>query len=418
MSNSLGKKKLALPIKILISMALGGTLGLIVGPKIVAIGFIGDIFMRLLKMCIYPLILLSVISGISQVADVTRLKKVGITFVIYWASSSIIAAFTGIGFASFMQPGKGLNLADAGTAMEVTKPDILGSFIGWVPQNPFNAMAEGNVIQIIVFAIIFGIVLAVAKSTESGRIVSRGVDALNDIIGKVVGWVISLAPYGVFALTAVMTGTLGAVVIGGIAKMIITLYMALAFMLIVIYPLILKFVCKVNPIKFYRNIYPVMLMAFSTCSSAATLPVTMKVTKERLGVPDDMVNLIAPPAATINMHGAAAEHPLYIIFAAQMFGMSLSLPDILILVVLGVIMSAGAAGMPGSGVMMCAIMLNIMGLPLTMIPWLTGVYFLIDMVTTTMNVAGDTVGMVTVASRLNELDRNTFNSNKEAFVQS
>lgn len=418
MNNSLGKKKLALPIKILIAMALGGTLGFIVGPKIVAIGFIGDIFMRLLKMCIYPLILLSVISGISQVADVTRLKKVGITFIIYWASSSIIAALTGIGFATFMKPGNGLQLAEAGTAIEVTKPDILGSFIGWVPQNPFNALSEGNVIQIIVFAIIFGIVLAVAKNTESGKIVSNGIDALNDIIGRVVAWVISLAPYGVFALTAVMTGTLGLVVIGGIAKMIITLYMALAFMLVVIYPLILKFICKVSPIKFFKNIYPIMLMAFSTCSSSATLPVTMKCSKERLGVPDDMVNLIAPPAATINMHGAAAEHPLYIIFAAQMFGMTLSLPDILILVVLGVIMSAGAAGMPGSGVMMCAIMLNIMGLPLTMIPWLTGVYFLIDMVTTTMNVAGDTVGMVTVATRLGELDSDIFYSSKASYAQS
>lgn len=370
-----------------------------------------------MPLCIYPLILLSVISGISQVADVTRLKKVGITFVAYWALSSMAAAFTGIAFATIFKPGVGIDLGSVVETSEIVKPDILGSFIGWVPDNPFKSLTEGNVIQIIVFAIIFGIILAVSKNTEAGQFVAKMVDSLNEIIASVVGWVISLAPIGVFALTAVMTGTLGLTVIGGVAKMVGTLYGALFFMLLVVYPLILKFACKVSPIQFFKNIYPVMLMAFSTCSSSATLPVTMKAAKERLGVPSDMVNLIAPPAATINMHGAAAEHPLYVIFAAQLFGVQLSLTEILILVVLGIVMSAGAAGMPGSGIMMCTIMLNIMGLPLTMIPWLTGVYFLIDMVTTTMNVAGDTVGMVTVATRLGELDLDLFNSEKGLMEQ-
>lgn len=414
MSEPTAKKKLALPIKILIGMALGAVIGLVVGEKIAAISFIGDVFMRMLKMCIYPLIALSIVSGISQVADVTRLKKVGITFAIYWVASSAIAALTGITFASLMKPGVGIDLSgSAEVATEVAKPDILGSFVGWVPNNPFESLATGNVIQIIVFAIIFGIILATAKNTESGAFVAKMVDALNDIIGLVVGWVISLAPYGVCALTAVMVGTFGLEVMGGIAKMLITLYCALAFMLLVIYPLIMKFVCKVSPIKFFRNVYPVMLMALSTMSSSATLPVTMKCTKERLGVPEDIVNLVAPPAATINMHGAAVEHPLYVIFAAQLFGVDLSLPEILILVALGIVMSAGAAGMPGSGIMMATIMLEIMGMPLTMIPWLTGVYFLIDLVSTMMNVTGDTVGMVTVAHYLGELDRDTFYAKKE-----
>lgn len=417
MSEPSAKKKLALPVKILLGMAIGAVAGLILGDKIAAISFIGDVFMRLLKMCIYPLILLSIISGISQVADVTRLKKVGLTFAVYWVASSALAALTGIGFATLMKPGVGIDISNAEAVEAVAKPDILGSFVGWVPNNPFESLATGNVIQIIVFAIIFGIILATVKNTESGCFVAKMVDSLNDIIGRVVGWVISLAPYGVCALTAVMVGTFGLQVMGGIAKMLITLYCALAFMLLVIYPLIMKFVCKVSPVKFFKNVYPVMLMALSTMSSSATLPVTMKCTKERLGVPDDIVNLVAPPAATINMHGAAVEHPLYVIFAAQLFGVRLSLIEVLVLVSLGIVMSAGAAGMPGSGIMMATIMLEIMGMPLTMIPWLTGVYFLIDLVSTTMNVTGDTVGMVTVARFLGELDRETFNAKKDDFVR-
>lgn len=416
MSEAKGKKKLALPIKIMIGMAIGVAAGLILRDKVAYISFIGDVFMRLLKMCIYPLILLSIISGISQVADVTRLKKVGIAFAIYWVVSSALAAFTGITFATIMKPGVGIDVSGVEAAAAVEQPDILASFVGWVPDNPFASMADGNVIQIIVFAVIFGIILAVSKNTEAGAFVSKMVDSLNEIIGNVVAWVISLAPYGVAVLTADMVGSFGLEVIGGIAKMLVTLYLALAFMLLVIYPIFMKFICHVSPIKFFQNIYPVMLMALSTMSSSATLPVTMKCSKERLGVPGDIVNLVAPPAATINMHGAAVEHPLYVIFAAQLFGVQLTLPEILILVSLGIVMSAGAAGMPGSGIMMATIMLEIMGMPLTMIPWLTGVYFLIDLVSTTMNVTGDTVGMCVVANALGELDRDVFNAHKDAFV--
>lgn len=234
------------------------------------------------------------------------------------------------------------------------------------------------------------------------------IDALNDLVIRIVGWVISLAPYGVFALIANITGTLGVTVIYGLGKLLLTQYVAYATMIVIVYPLVLKFIAKVNPIQHFKNIYPAMLLAFSTASSSATLPLTMKVTKERAGVPDDMVNLIAPPAATINMHACAAEMPIYAIFAAQIYGIDLPFTSLLVIICLGIIMAAGVAGVPGGGIIMSAVLLQVMGLPLDMVPWIAGIYYLIDMPNTMLNVTGDTVGMVTVASLMDELDLKTF----------
>lgn len=406
------QKRLALPVKILIAMILGGIVGFFAGPQISKIAFVGDIFVRLLKMCIYPLIFFSIISGISQVTDMKRLGRVGGCFFIYWCVSSAIAAFIGLAWGLVLKPGAGIELAEKAGVPVISDTNIMASFINWIPNNPFASLANGDVIQIIVFAIISGIVLAGCKETSFGKTISDGVNALNELVSKIVALVINLAPFGVFALSANLTGTLGGTVIGSLGKMLLCIYLAMGTMLLIIYPIFIKTIGKLSPIRYFKNIYPVLVMAFSTCSSSATLPVTMKVSKERLGVPEDMVNLIAPPAATINMHGSALEMPIYAVFAAQLYGINLPLSSMLLIIFLGMIMSAGAAGMPGSGIMMIAILLEILGLPLTIVPWIAGVYYLIDMPSTTMNVTGDTVGMTTIASVLNEIDRNTFNAPK------
>jgi Na+/H+-dicarboxylate symporter len=214
----------------------------------------------------------------------------------------------------------------------------------------------------------------------------------------------------VFALISNITGTLGAIVLAGIGKMLITQYAAYLTVIVVVYPIILKFIAKVNPVQHFRNIWPAMALAFSTCSSSATLPLTMEVTKKRAGVPDDMVNLIAPPAATINMHACAAEMPIYAVFAAQIYGIDLSLGQLMAIVPLGVLMAAGVAGVPGGGIIMSAVLLQVMGLPMDIVAWIAGVYVLIDMPNTMLNVTGDTVGMVYTAARLKELNREVFNT--------
>lgn len=410
MTEKTAKKEIGLPLKILIAMVLGAALGFVIGEKASYIQFIGDVFIRLLKMCIYPLIFVSIINGISQVADMSRLKKVGGYFLVYWAVASTLAATMGLIWAFIIKPGVGINLGSK--EVPVVDVDLLQSLVNWVPNNPFAAFSEGNILQIIVFALICGLILATFKDTEHGKRLFNLFDSLNEFFTRIVGWVISLAPYGVFALVANITGTLGSTVLYGLGKMLMTQYLAYGTVIVIIYPIILAFIAKVSPLQHFRNIYPAMVLAFSTCSSSATLPLTMKVTKERGGVPEDMVNLIAPPAATINMHACAAEMPIYAVFAAQIYGIDLPFTSLLVIIALGIIMAAGVAGVPGGGIIMSAVLLQVMGLPLDIVPWIAGIYYLIDMPNTMLNVTGDTVGMVTVASLMKELDLGVFNANK------
>lgn len=403
-------RRVNLAAQILIGLILGAIAGFIFKERVAVIKPLGTIFLRLLKMTILPLVFFSIAAGVSSIADLQRLKKVGATFIGYWAFASALAGCLGLVWAFIIRPGQGI------TMPTVEKPDInvnlLDSVINWIPDNAMAAFSQGNFIQVIVFALFAGITIALISNTKGGKLLADFFQAGADMMGKMVGIILKVAPIGVFALISNVTGTLGSLVLKGIGKMLITQYVAYGTMLLVVYPILLRLVAKVNPWQHYRNIYPAMALAFSTQSSSATLPLTMECTKNRAGVPEDMVNLIAPPAATINMHAVAAEMPIYAVFASQIYGINLGFLDLLTIVILGVIMAAGCAGVPGGGIVMSAVLLQVMGLPMDIVPWIAGVYILIDMPNTMLNVTGDTVGMVYTASKLGELDIGVFNATK------
>lgn len=411
------ERKLGLASWILIAMIVGTAAGWIFKGSFDTWGKvttpIGDIFIRLLKMGIAPLVFFSITSGISSVADLKKLKKVGSTFIIYWIIASLLAAAAGVIWAYIIQPGVGIELAEQ-EGFQRESVSIVQSVVNWVPDNIALAFTTNNIIQIIIFSIFLGVAItAIPDSSPIKEPVQKFFEYGNHIIMMVIEYVMKLAPIGVVCLMANVTGSLGNDVLTGLTKMLATQYIAYATLVLIIFPFILLVIAKVNPLKHYLNIYPAMLLGFSTCSSSATLPVTMKCTYERAGVPEETVKLLAPPAATINMQACAAEMPIYAIFAAQLFGLDLGIGQILIISLLGVIMAAGVAGVPGGGIMMAAIMMETMGLPLTIVPWVAGIYRLIDMPNTMLNVTGDTVGMVTTASLLGTLDRDTFNSLKK-----
>ena len=404
---STGKKSLSLPVQMLIGMALGVAAGFLLKENVTYISWIGTMFVRLLKMCVYPLVLLSIICGVANVMDIARLKKIGLAFLGYTFASSALAALLGMLAMWITKAGHGVNLGVAETGKTV---DVAESFIEWVPDNIFASLSNGSLVQIIIFAIFFGVVLAALRQTEKGQKLYEIIESTNEVITNMVGKVIKIAPLGVFSLVAGMIGTTSLDIVGGVMKMLLAYYIALAALLVIVYPAILKLVGKVSPIQFYKNAFPTMIMAASTCSSAGTLPVTMKTARERCGVPSDIVNLVCAPAATINMDGAAIEYTCYVMFAAAAFNLNLSFGQLLFTIVLGVVMSAGAAGVPGGGIMMCTICLTTMGLPdETMVAIVAGIYILIDFVGTMVNVTSDTVGMVTIASVVDELDKDTYN---------
>ena len=406
------KKKLSLPVQLLIAIALGAIAGFVLKENAAYISFIGQIFMRLLKMCVYPLVLISIITGVSNVMDVARLKKIGTSFLLYTLATSTAAALYGAIAMVITKAGVGVNF-EGGLSENSGTVNVGESFVQWVPDNVFAALGNGNMVQIIIFAVFFGVMLATIRKTEIGQAVYNVVLGLNEIINKMVGAVIKLAPIGVFALIANMIGTTDLNIVKGIGGYLVAYYGALFVYLLTFLPFVLFFVAKVNPLQFFRNALPAMLMAASTCSSAGTLPVTMRVAKERCGVPEDIVEMITAPAATINMDGAAIEYACYVMFAIHAFNVHMSPLQIIFTIVLCVVMSAGAAGVPGGGIMMCTICLNTMGLPdAQMVAVIAGIYILIDFVGTMLNVTSDTVGMVAIAARVNELDREVFNAAK------
>ena len=408
------KQHMSLAIKILVGMVVGLLFGFLLKPLhsywTYVTNTVGTVFLRLLKMTILPLVLCSIVGGIASIANLNKLKKIGIRFIIYWACASALAGACGLIWSYIIKPGVGIHLEEAAEAYSTQGVSVLDGIISYVPDNLFAALSNFSTVQVIVFAILAGIAISTLPEGKPKTALSNFFEHGNVLMMRLVEMVMKVAPIGVFCLMAEVSGTLGSEVLVGLGKMLVTQYIAYATMLLIVFPIILSVFAKVDPVKHYRNIFPVMILAFSSCSSAATLPLTMKSTKERCGVPEDTVNLIAPPAATINMQACCAEMAIYAVFAAQMFGRHYTIGEMILIVFLATIMAAGVAGVPGGGIMMSAIMMETMGLPLTIVPWVAGIYRLIDMPNTMLNVTGDTVGMVTVSAQMGDLDRDIFNA--------
>lgn len=405
------KKKLSIPVKLAIALVLGAIAGLVFKEKASYVAFIGSLFIRLLKMCVYPLVLFSIIAGIANVADIAKLKKIGGQFLLYTFITSAVAGVLGCIAITISGAGTGLVL-QATVDSSVQQLNMVDSIVGWVPDNVFASLANGTLVQIIVFAIFFGVMITkMRKNANTVDMVAMVVEGCNLIMQRMVTTVMTVAPYGVFCLIANLVGTTGVQNLKEIFTMVLSLWGASLVHMFIVLPLLLRFFGRVKPFKFFKNIVPVILMAFSTQSSAATLPVTMEVSKEKNGVPDDVVDLCAAPAATINMDGAAIEYTVYTLFGAHAFGIHFTPWQLIFMVVLCVVCSAGAAGVPGGGIVMCSICLATMGLPNEEVTaMVAGVYVLLDMAATTLNVTGDCCGMVCISSRLGILDRETYNA--------
>ena len=407
----MSKKKLSIPVKLAIALVLGAIAGLVFKEKASYVAFIGSLFIRLLKMCVYPLVLFSIIAGIANVADIAKLKKIGGQFLLYTFITSAVAGVLGCIAITISGAGTGLVL-QATVDSSVQQLNMVDSIVGWVPDNVFTSLANGTLVQIIVFAIFFGVMITkMRKNANTVDMVAMVVEGCNLIMQRMVTTVMTVAPYGVFCLIANLVGTTGVQNLKEIFTMVLSLWGASLVHMFIVLPLLLRFFGRVKPFKFFKNIVPVILMAFSTQSSAATLPVTMEVSKEKNGVPDDVVDLCAAPAATINMDGAAIEYTVYTLFGAHAFGIHFTPWQLIFMVVLCVVCSAGAAGVPGGGIVMCSICLATMGLPNEEVTaMVAGVYVLLDMAATTLNVTGDCCGMVCISSRLGILDRETYNA--------
>ena len=390
--------------RVLVAMVAGVAVGLFVGEEVAAIKWMGDLFIRAIKMLVVPLIFFSLVNGVVSIGDIGKLGRVGGRAMAMFLTTSAIAVTTGISLGLIFKPGVGLNFAlPEGTDVpEPPDQSLVEMIIAMVPDNPLAAMAEGQILQLIVFALLFGVALLV--SGEEGKPIARVVEAGASVMLRLTMIVMELTPFGVFALMAWVAGTFGWEALLPLAKIVALNYAGCFVMILLVYPTLVKFIGRLPVKDFFRGIFDAQAVAFSTASSNATIPVTLRCTQRNLGVSKSVSSFVVSLGATINMDGTAMYLGLVAVFGAQLFGIDLNLFSYLMIALTATLGSIGVAGVPGAGLVMLGLVLSSVGVPLETIAFVAGINHIMDMMRTATNVTGDSAITVTTARLSNEID--------------
>ena len=367
---------------------------------------VGAMFIAGLKMLVVPLVFVSLVNGVTALGNLAALGRMSVKALSLYLGTTMIAITIALSVAIVIGPGAGFNAGDVGEFAGREAPPLTQVLINMVPSNPVAAMASGNMLQIIVFALLFGIV--VTMSGERGTQVSSLFQALDTVIMKMVEIVMRLAPWGVFALIARTFATQGLDLILPLLGYFLTRTGALALHALVVYPLLLRILAKLNPITFLRKMRDPATFAFSTASSGATIPVTMRTVEAKLGVDSSVASFTVPLGATLNMDGTAIMQGVATVFIANVFSVDLAITDYLMVVLTATLASVGTAAVPGVGLVMLTMVLNQVGLPVEGIALIIGVDRLLDMMRTACNVTGDCMVTCVVATSEDALDKTVF----------
>lgn len=396
--------KIPLWQRVIAALILGVITGLAWGPEAASIKWIGDFFIKAIKMLVVPLIFFSLVAGVAAIGDLRKLGSVGGRAVLLFLMTGIIAVSTGLLLGTVIDPGAGIIAPPiAAVAETAAAPSATDMILAIVPDNPVAAMANGDVLQLIVFSLLFGIGIVLAGKEANG--LQRGMEAGSLVMQKVTMIVMELTPFGVFALIAWVAGTMGTDALIGLIKLVGGLYLGCAIMIAIVYVCVLQFIARVPPLDFFRGMIDAQAVAYSTASSNATLPVTLRCVQRNLGVSKSTSGFVVSLGATINMDGTALYLGMATIFGATIFGVDLSLSDYLIVAVLSTVASIGAAGIPGAGLIMMTLVFGAVGVPLETIGIVAGIDRIMDMMRTMTNVTGDATVTVAVAAMTGELDR-------------
>ena len=392
-------KKLSMSAKVFLGFGLGAVLGLVFQENILFVQPVGDLFLKLIQMIVIPLIFCSIISGIASIGDVAKLKRIGAKVMGFYIVTTILSTILGLAVSHLMQPGRGFGISsivESGEPIKAAEPMTVGSAIlGMVPSNPVAALAKGDLIQTIVFAVFVGVALTILG--EKAARVKGVIDEATQVMFKITDLVMRATPYGVCALAACSTGAYGLSVFGVMGKFILTHYMAAASIVIFIYLFIIKGIAKIPLSDFFRKISEVWWVAFSTTSSSGTLPVTLRVTEQEFHVRHELASFTLPLGATVNMNGIAAYYAVTVLFVSQIYGVDLTLYQQAMFVFMTTLISIGTPGIPSSGIVLTVMLLGTMGLPATIMGMVVGIFRPIDMIHTALNVTGDVVSTLAVA---------------------
>ncbi len=389
-------KKVPLIWQIGIGFILGIVAGAVIGEQVQIIEPVGRIFIVLLQMLIVPLVFSSLVVGAASIGDPRDLGRIGIKTVAFYLATTAIAITIGLLLGNFLQPGAGMAIGEGAAFKAPEAPNIRNVIIGLFPSNALRAAVEGNMLQIIVFALFLGVSAVLAG--EKGKPLINFFDSLAEAMYKLTGIVMKIAPYGVFALIAVTVSKYGMSVLAPFAKVILAVYVGCALHVIITYSSLITIFVKKSPLWFLRGIREAALTAFVTRSSAATLPITMRNTQENLGVSEKVSSFVLPLGATINMDGTALYQGVCALFVAQAYGLSLGMGAQLSIILTATLASIGTAGVPGAGLIMLTLVLTAVGLPLEGVALVAGIDAVLDMARTCVNIVGDSCVATVVAS--------------------
>ena len=387
------------------ALVLGIITGLVWGPDAANIKWIGDFFIAAIKMLVVPLIFFSLVSGVAAIGDLGKLGAVGGRAVLLFLLTGQIAVWLGLGLGTFFQPGIGLDTSSIETG-EVPASNFTGwtdMIVATVPASPVQVMADGAVLPLIVFSMLIGIGILMARN--EGEPVARVFDSGAIVMQKVTAIVMELTPFGVFALIAWVAGTLGVDALLALLNMVVLNYVGCLLMIGIVYIGLLKLVAKVPVVAFFRGMADAIAVSYSTASSSATLPVTLRCLERNVGVGRSVSSFTASLGATINMDGTAMYLGLATLFGAQIFGIDLQFSDYVLIAITATLGSIGAAGIPGTGLIMMTLVMGSVGVPLETIAFVAGADRIMDMMRTTTNVTSDATIATTVAAMVGELDR-------------
>ena len=371
---------------------------------------IGQIFIASLRLVIVPLVFFSLVCGVVSISSSSRLGSISLKTLSLYLLTTAIAVSIALALALLFDPGIGIDLALPTTFESSSAPSLKDVLINIFPTNPIAAMAEGNMLQIIVFSILFGI--ALKSLGAAGDPLKKSFELINDVILSLVRMLIELAPYGIFALLFSLFAVQGFGMIGDLAKYFFLLVFVLIFHAFVTYGSLIYVLGKLNPFKFFMKVRSLAVFAFSTSSSSATMPVTLDTVKNKLGVKPTIGSFTVPLGATINMDGTAIMQGIATVFISQAYNIDLNMIDYLMVILTATLASIGTAGVPGVGLIMLAMVLEQVGLPVEGIALIIGVDRLLDMTRTAVNVCGDAMVSCVVAISEDEFDSEIFASEK------
>jgi len=400
-------KKIKFHTKILIGLIVGVAIGLIFREKALVIKPVGTIFIRLITMIVIPLVLVSLMLGTASLGDIRKLGRIGLKTFIYFMATTVIAIIIGLFLANVLKPGLGLSEnvkaelyknyssnAQAGVQQLKEKPSAIDVLVDIVPPNPVKSLVEGNMLQVIFIALIFGAALTLIKKEKAVPLINF-FEGVNDAVIQIVHMAMNLAPFGVCALIAAVVGQFGVHILITLLKYSLVVIGGLFIHTFIVDSLFVRWLGRTNPLRFFKAIKEAMIIAFSTSSSNATLPVAMECV-QTLGVSRQFASFVIPLGATINMDGTALYQGVSAVFIAQIYGMPLTIGDQLTIVLMATLASIGAAGVPSAGIIMLVLVLKQIGIPMEGLALILGVERFLDMCRTTTNMVGNMASALVV----------------------